>query len=143
MRTELHFEKHKEEIETGLKEEDELYKENILDHYKNPHNKESMKNPSSSVRELNPTCGDEITLFLKVEKNKITKATFIGNGCAISQASTSMLTDKLKNMDVREAKKIKTEDIFNMLGIHISVPRIKCALLSLKATTAALRELKA
>lgn len=128
--------------ENPLTEEQEIYKENIIDYYKNPRNKEELKNYTAKQRELNPLCGDEITLYLKIEKGKIISATFIGKGCAISQASISMLTEKIKGMTVTEAKKVRKEDIFTMLGIPISFVRMKCALLSLKTLTKSLEKEK-
>ncbi len=142
MNTEAHFRKHKEEIETGLSYEDELYKENILDHYKNPHNKGSIKDPTISVRELNPTCGDEITLSIKISGNKIKEVSFTGQGCAISQASASMLTDKIKNMNIEDAMRLTNQDMVKMIGIPISVPRMKCAFLPMKALMRALKDRK-
>lgn len=123
-----------------LTEEQEMYKENIIDYYKHPRNKEELKDYTYKHRELNPICGDEIVLYLKVEKGKIKKATYTGKGCAISQASISMLTEKLKDMPVKEAKSLKKEDIFEMLGIPISFVRTKCALLSLKTLTKSIEE---
>ena len=115
-----------------LTEEQEIYKENIIDHYKHPTNKSELQNYTHKHREINPLCGDDITLYLKVNKGKITEASFMGKGCAISQASISMLTEKIKDMPLSEAKNLKKEDILHMLGIPISFVRMKCALLSLK-----------
>ena len=123
-----------------LTEEQELYKENIIDYYKHPRNKEELKDYTYKHRELNPICGDEIVLYLKVEKGKIKKATYTGKGCAISQASISLLTEKITNMSTTQAKALKREDIFEMLGIPISFVRTKCALLSLKTLTKSLEE---
>lgn len=126
--------------EEPLSEEQEIYKENILDYYKYPRNKEELHNCTCKHRELNPLCGDDITLYLKIENNTITKATFTGKGCAISQASISMLTEKLEGMKLEQAKALKKEDIFTMLGIPISFVRMNCALLSLKTLTKAIEE---
>ena len=130
---------HLEEIETGLNEEELIYKENILDHYKHPHNKGEIKH-NSSFREINPTCGDEITVFLDVKDNKIQNVSFTGFGCAISQAGISMLTDKIIGMNTKDVKKLTSEDVYKLLGIPISVSRIKCALLSLKTVQNAIKE---
>lgn len=130
---------HLEEIETGLSEEDQIYKENILDHYKHPHNKGEIRH-NSSFKDINPTCGDEITVFLDVKDNKVSNVSFTGVGCAISQAGISMLSDEIKGRDIKEIKRMKSEDIYKLLGIPISVSRIKCALLSLKAVTGAIKE---
>ena len=125
-----------------LTEEQEMYKENIIDYYKHPRNKEELKDCTCKQREINPICGDEITLYMKVEKGIIKKASYTGKGCAISQASISMLTEKLKDMPIQEAKELKKEDIFEMLGIPISFVRTKCALLSLKTLSKSLEETK-
>jgi len=133
-----HFKKHSNEIEAGLAEEDVMYKENILDHYKHPHNKGKIKH-NSSFREINPVCGDELTVFLDIKDGKVANVSFEGQGCAISQAGISILTDEIKGKDIKEVKKMKSEDIYKLLGIPISVNRIKCALLSLKTITGAIR----
>jgi nitrogen fixation NifU-like protein len=132
------FQKHVMEIEGSLSEDEQIYRENILDHYKHPHNKGEIKH-TVSCRELNPTCGDEITVFLDIADNKIRNAAFIGHGCAISQAAISMLTDEIKNKTVKEVKALKSENIYTLLGIPISVTRIKCALLSLKTMQGAIK----
>ena len=112
-------------------EEEEIYKENILDYYKNPRNKKELET-KTKAHDKNTLCGDEVTIYLKLEKNKIKDATFTGNGCEISQASASMLTEKLKGLTIKQAKAISKEEILKMLGIPLSFMRIKCALLPLK-----------
>ncbi len=127
------------EITSGdLTEEQELYKENVIDHYKFPRNKKEMKDYTLKHRELNPLCGDQITTFIKIENNVITDISFTGSGCAISQASASMLTEKMKGVSVEEAKKTDQKEIFSLVGIPISHTRTKCALLSLKTMQHAL-----
>ena len=105
--------------------DEELYKENILDNYKNPRNKRQLTTCSAKLHELNPVCGDEITMYLEIKDNKIVEASFEGHGCAISQASVSMLTEKIKGMSLEEVKKLNEDDIQEMLGIPISINRIK------------------
>ena len=112
--------------------EEQIYRENILDHNRNPHNKGTINNPTIQHREHNPLCGDDITIYLIIEDDKIKEAKFNGHGCAISQASISMLTEELKGMPITEAKLLTKEDILEMLGIEISYTRMRCALLSLK-----------
>ena len=126
-------------IETRT-EEEEIYKENILDHFRNPHNSGRLENPTFSHKELNPLCGDLITMDIKLSNNKIEEVKFYGSGCAISQASASMLTDSIKNKSVEDLKNIKREDILNMLGIPIGIVRMKCALLSLKTLSKGLEK---
>ena len=119
--------------EDEIKQEDEIYRENILDHYRNPHNSRILKDPDISRIEFNPLCGDQIHLFLKIQNGSIRDAAFQGIGCAISQASASMLTDRVKGMPLDQAKRMGREDIVSMLAIPISAVRMKCASLSLKA----------
>ena len=125
-----------------LTEEQEMYKENIMDFYKNPRNKRELQKYTCKHKEINPICGDEITLYLKINNRKINQATFTGKGCAISQASSSMLTEKIKNMPIEQAKNIQKEEILEMLGIPISFIRMKCALLPLKTLSKSLEEKK-
>ncbi len=132
------FQKHVMEIEGSLTEEEQVYKENILDHYKHPHNKGELK--GISHRELNPTCGDEIIAYLDIKDNKVTDVSFTGQGCAISQAAISMLTDEVKGKSLAEIKKMKSEDVYRLLGIPINITRIKCALLSLKTIQGAVKD---
>ena len=113
-------------------EEEEIYKENILDHFRNPHNQGKLENPTFSHRELNPLCGDVIEIFIKINNEKVEEVKFIGQGCAISQASASMLTDLIKTKTAADLKQLKREDVLNLLKIPIGVVRLKCALLSLK-----------
>jgi len=139
---ETYFENKYEIVSGKLSEEEELYKENILDHYKNPHNKRKISHCTFNHKDFNPLCGDEITLFIKTEQGKIIDAAFEGNGCAISQASASMLTDHIKKMSLEQAKQLGPWDIFNLLGIRISHTRSKCALLCLKTLQEGIKEAK-
>jgi len=116
---------------------DDFYKENILDHYRNPRNTGSLDNPTHSHEENNPLCGDVLRLELHVNDNNIIdEVAFSGRGCAISQASASMLTEMLQGKTLEEAKAISKEDILDALGIEIGPVRMKCALLSLKVLKA-------
>lgn len=110
----------------------DMYQEIILDHYRNPHNKGEMKDATVRAHDYNPLCGDEIAMYLKINSNKITDVRFSGKGCAISQASASMLTDFVKGKTLDNIKKLGRDDVLKMLGIEISAVRLKCALLSLK-----------
>jgi len=120
----------------------EIYKEHILDLYKNPHNKGNLKNPTYEFSKNNPICGDEIKIQIVTEKDKIKDIRFSGEGCAISQASASMLTDKIKNMPLKKIKNLNKDDILEMLKIPISYTRIKCALLPLDAIKGALENVR-
>ena len=109
-----------------------MYQENILDHYKNPRNFGRIENATVHHYEYNPLCGDQIELFLAIdESKKIVDVKFYGKGCAISQASASMLTDNIKGKKISGINKLAKEDILQMLGVPLSPVRLKCALLSL------------
>ncbi len=112
--------------------DDQFYREYILDHYKNPRNFGHLEKPDVSHEELNPLCGDVIGMDFKVANGMIEDVRFHGRGCAISQASASLLTERLKGMPLAEARTISKEEVLEGLGIEISPARIKCALLSLK-----------
>ena len=112
---------------------DDFYRENILDHYRHPHNKGELAQPTHTHQEDNPLCGDVIRIDLHVNENDvIDQVGFSGEGCAISQASASMLTEMLEGKTLEEAKQLGKEDILGALGIELGPVRLKCALLSLK-----------
>lgn len=116
---------------------DDFYRENILDHYRHPRNTGTLADATHSHEEHNPLCGDIVRIDLHVnEDNVIDKVAFSGKGCAISQASASMLTELLEGKSLDEAKQISKEDILDLLGIEIGPVRMKCALLSLKVLKA-------
>lgn len=117
---------------------DDLYKEEILDHYWNPHNAGSFPNPTLTAEEHNVTCGDKIRMEFIVDGDTVGDVRFNGEGCAISQASASMLTDKLKGLPLRQARELTDADITAMLGITISPARLKCATLGLETMKKAL-----
>jgi nitrogen fixation protein NifU and related proteins len=112
---------------------DDIYREIILDHYRNPRNKGKLALADVSVHDSNPLCGDEIDIHLKIESNKVQEIKFEGRGCAISQASASMLTEMVMGKDLEFLKDLKKEDILENIGLtNLGPARIKCALLSLK-----------
>ena len=118
---------------------DDFYRENILDHYRHPRNKGELEHPTHTHEEDNPLCGDVVRIDLHVnEEDVIEEVAFSGRGCAISQASASMLTEMLEGKSVEEAKQISKDDILELLGIQIGPTRLKCALLSLKVLKAGL-----
>ena len=116
----------------------DMYSQNIIEHYNEPSNFGRLKNHTHFARELNTLCGDEIEMFLNVENNVVKDIGFIGNGCAISQASCSMLTEDIKGKNLDEIRKLAKDDIINMLGIDISPVRLRCALISLSAVFSAI-----
>jgi len=112
---------------------DGMYRENIMDHYKNPHNHGTLDDSDIKHTENNPLCGDVITISLKLKEGKVYDIKFVGKGCAISQAAVSMLTDEVKGKNIDEINSMTKEDVVNMLGISIGPVRSKCATLGLVA----------
>ncbi len=110
----------------------DIYQENILDHYEHPRNFGHIDKPDVKAHDTNPLCGDTFDMEIKFSGDKIVDIKFSGHGCAISTASASMLTDKIKAMGLDEIKKLEADDIKEMLGIELSHVRIKCAMLPLK-----------
>lgn len=114
----------------------DLYRDLILDHYKHPRNFGHLPNPDAVVEEGNVTCGDRIVIELRVTRHPlpvtIRDIRFSGEGCAISQAAASMLTEKVKGMSVSQVKKLFRPDIEEMLGVTLTPSRVKCATLPLE-----------
>ncbi len=111
----------------------EMYSEIILDYYRHPVNFGELEKPDIVSKDSNPLCGDIVEMQLKVNDGKITDVKFKGQGCAISVASASMLTELIKGKTLEEVARLEKKDILEMLGIELSPIRLKCALLSLKA----------
>jgi nitrogen fixation protein NifU and related proteins len=112
--------------------DDQFYREDILDHYKNPRNFGRIEGADISHEEYNPLCGDLVGIDMQVRDGVIEDVRFHGRGCAISQASASLMTERLKGLSLDDARQISKEDVLAELGIDISPARLKCALLSLK-----------
>jgi len=120
---------------------DDLYRDEILEHYRRPHNFGTLEHPDLSYEGANPLCGDRMTLMLDLdEAGTVTDVAFTGRGCAISQASASLLTDTLRGRTTTELGRLAKDDVLELLGIEISPARLKCALLSLDTLQRALAE---
>jgi nitrogen fixation NifU-like protein len=120
---------------------DDLYRDYILEHYRRPHNFGVLESPSVSVEGHNPLCGDRITLQLGVRDGVVERVAFTGRGCAISQASASLLTDEIKGKPLAVVAAFRADDLLELLGIEISPARLKCAMLSHDTLRRALEEL--
>lgn len=120
----------------------DIYAQNILDRYKKPFHKDKKLDTKLHCKEANHSCGDIVEVDLKIEDDKVTDYSFSGAGCAISMASADMLGDLAEGMSKEEILKLTKEDIYEMLGIEISVRRSKCALLPLLALQNTLGEEK-
>ena len=111
----------------------EIYKEIILDNYRNPRNFGDLEDPDIEHKDYNPLCGDELRFQIKLdEEQRVSEVRFTGQGCAISQASASMLTERIQDMTLDEIRALEKKDILDMLGINVSPTRLTCALLPLK-----------
>ncbi len=107
--------------------------DSVMDHYKNPRNRGRPQQFDSEFGDSNPTCGDSVKIYLKIKDNKIEKANFEGNGCMLSMASASLLTEMVEGMSLEESLKLTERDIMNELGIQELGPnRIKCVALPVK-----------
>jgi nitrogen fixation NifU-like protein len=120
---------------------DDFYRENILDHYKNPRNHGHLDHPSAVAEGVNPLCGDELSVELQVENGIVSDVRFNGRGCAISQASASMLSDVVMGKPLDQLAGISKEDVLEELGIPLSPIRLKCAMLSVGVLKVALSQL--
>ncbi len=111
---------------------DELYRDYILDHYKNPRNFGTLDPHDLEFHDHNPLCGDELGVHVKVEDGRIANLRFHGQGCAISQAAASITSEELIGMPVADVPELSADWVLDQLGIAVSPTRRKCALLSLK-----------
>ena len=122
---------------------DDLYRDYILEHYRRPHNFGVIEDATASFEGSNPLCGDRITMMLGVSDGVLERVGFTGRGCAISQASASLLTDEIKGKPLPEVAAFRADDLLDLLGIEISPARLKCAMLSHETLQSALGEVDA
>jgi nitrogen fixation protein NifU and related proteins len=111
---------------------DDYYREYILEHYRNPRNYGTLEHPTAHAEDSNPLCGDHLAIDLVVDGDHVSEVRFKGRGCAISQASASMLSEMIEGKAVEEVVQLGKDDILEALGIAISPARTKCAYLSLR-----------
>jgi len=117
---------------------DELYREQILEHYKRPHNFGRLEGADLEFEDTNPFCGDEQHVMLRLgEDGRVAEVAFEGQGCAISTAATSLLTDELVGKTREELLRLPKDFVLDLLGIEISATRMKCAMLGLKVVKSA------
>lgn len=120
---------------------DDLYRDEILEHYRRPHNFGTLTSPDAMHEGSNPLCGDRITMMLGIgPAGTVDEVAFTGRGCAISQASASILTVGIKGKRLDEVARLGAQDVLDDLGIEISPARLKCALLSLETLQGALAD---
>lgn len=117
-----------------------MYREHIMDHFKNPRNYGHLSSCSFNHKEFNPLCGDEITVEVKLNGNIIEDISFVGRGCSISQASASMFTDEIKGKTIEEVKLLDRDFVLGLLNIEITPVRLKCALLALFAVKEGIKQ---
>lgn len=120
---------------------DDMYREYILEHYRHPHNFGTLENPTFEAEGQNPLCGDEIKVQVLVgADDRVERLRFSGNGCAISQASMSILSDEMIGKTLDEVAALQKEDVLELLGIDLTPLRLKCALLGLIVTKVGMHE---
>jgi nitrogen fixation NifU-like protein len=125
-----------------MNEWDEMFRENILEHYRHPRNQGTLEHPDITYEDANPLCGDRIRMDLDVKDGKINAVRFSGHGCSISQAAASMLSERIEGQPLEEVRKLTRDDMLDMLGIELGPVRLKCALLALKTLKAGVYGLK-
>ena len=125
-----------------MNEWDEMFRENILEHYRHPRNQGTLEHPDITYEDANPLCGDRIRMDLQVKDGKIDAVRFSGHGCSISQAAASMLSERIEGRPLEEVRKLTRDDMLEMLGIELGPVRLKCALLALKTLKAGVYGLK-
>jgi nitrogen fixation NifU-like protein len=119
----------------------DIYREKLLDHYNNPRNYGAMEGCDTSVELENVSCGDLIKVQLNVEEGVIREAKFTGEGCAVAIASASILTEYMRGKKLQEITELTLEGFIDLIGVELTLSRIKCANLSLEAAKIAIKQL--
>ncbi len=110
----------------------DMYREELLEHWRSPQNFGKIEDATLIIDQLNPLCGDQVTFYFKIKNGKVKNVKFTGNGCAISIAASSILSEKIKNTSVKSLSKITGKDVLALLGGPVAPARLKCAFLSLE-----------
>jgi len=112
----------------------DMYQDNILDHYENPFHRGTLEHPTFEIRDLNPLCGDEVCIQARLDdEGRLASVRFEGKGCVISLAAASMLMEAVEGKTLDEVKKMGRQDMLDLLGVPLTMMRVKCAMLSLRA----------
>lgn len=117
-----------------------IYRENILDHYQHPRNRGPLPGADATVEESNPVCGDRLKLMYKLDGDRVSQIKFKGEGCAISLAAASMLTELAQGKTFAELERIRDEDMLKEIGVPLSPTRVGCGLLALSGLRKLLRQ---
>ena len=127
-----------------MTEFEDLYREVILDHYKNPRGHGVIDDPDANAEGMNPLCGDEVSIYVRfgADKETIDEVKFSGRGCAISQAATSMLTEMVQGKSATEVAELDKDELLEEIGIPLTPIRLKCAMLGLTTLKVALHKAK-
>ncbi len=124
-----------------MSEFDQLYREVILDHYRNPRGQGPLESPDAEAEGQNPLCGDEVSISVRLgDGDTVEEVRFDGRGCAISQAATSMLTELVRGRPLADVASLEKEELLDELGIPLTPVRLKCALLGLTTLKVALHK---
>jgi len=118
----------------------DLYREEFMEIYKNPMNQGKMENPTIVEHGVNEACGDEMDLFLKIEKGKVIDAKFTAQSCSVGVVSSAILTDEIKGKTIEEVKKLSKKDLLELIGVNLTTSRIKCATLPLETLEKTIQE---
>jgi nitrogen fixation NifU-like protein len=137
MRSARESKKRRASSESNSRAVDDFYRDYILDHYRNPHNFGHLEDFDADAEDLNPLCGDQIRMELKLDEGIVRDVRFSGKGCAISQAAASMLTERVKGMKLSDIAKLSKDVVLEDVGIGISPTRMKCAMLGLRVLKSA------